>query len=380
VYTSSGGGVREEPLSGGWPAIGTTAGDNRINFPFFWMVNDTLKYMSFPSAGTSNQRLPVGEVKDSSSQFPGKVGDPVAAKNRDGCIEVFWVSNNDSRELRHIVFNVDSSGTNLSPVGSPTSLGGGGKWSPNRRPAVAQNAANELELFMVGLDDQLYNKSQKPPSNLGKSTVEWPDNLGKSTVEWPDEWVPLAGSGRLCFGDPVVARNADGRLEVFVLCSEKRIHDRDNKLVLGHFYQYYVDNNVKKWSRLFLCGPSPREWSPRAKPAVALNPDGLLEVFMVGLDGILYHTWQTEKNVKTPVAPFGDSANWDIGWQLNTMSDSYSKWPPSSNPSITRTQDGRIELFMQHSDGRYYHQWQTSKNNSGAWDWSGWEVMPEQMR
>jgi hypothetical protein len=105
---------------------------------------------------------------------------------------------------------------------------------------------------------------------------------------------------------------------------------------------------------------------------VALNPDGLLEVFMVGLDGILYHTWQTEKNVKLPVSPSGDSAKWDIGWyQFGER-----KWPRSSNPSITRTQDGRIELFMQDSDGKYYHRWQTLKNNSGTWDWSEWEVMP----
>jgi hypothetical protein len=177
----------------------------------------------------------------------------------------------------------------------------------------------------------------------------------------------------MCFGDPVVARNADGRLEVFVLASTLRIYRPESKMILGHCYQYY-DNDVKKWTPLREIGlytGGNKTWSARKRPAVALNPDGLLEIFMIGLDDTLYHTWQTGKNVKVPVGPIGDSAKWEIDWyQLGER-----KWPRSSNPSITRTQDGRIELFLQDSGGQYYHRWQTSKNGSGTWDWSEWEVM-----
>ena len=34
-------------------------------------------------------------------------------------------------------------------------------------------------------------------------------------------------------------------------------------------------------------------WSPNRRPVVAKNADGRLEVFMIGLDGQLLHKWQT---------------------------------------------------------------------------------------
>jgi hypothetical protein len=359
TYTyKSGNSEVARPLSGTWPAIAPLAVN--LGYPFIFWIDET---------NTLNYRDPAGRegiVKDG-SQSPSKPGDPVAAHNRDGDMEVFWVSNNGSRDLYNVGFGCEGKLPKVSP-GLPTSLGGEGKWSPNRRPVVAQNAANELELFMVGLDDQLYNMSQVslPPA-------------GKPTVQWPNEWVSLAGSGEgslLCFGDPVVARNADGRLQVFVLASPYRTYEPKNRMILCHLYQYYDGNGVKKWSPLRKLGVKNIEqanaWSARKRPAVALNPNGLLEVFMVGLDDILYHTWQTEKNVRPPVGPTGDSAIWDIDW----YPFGERKWPRGSNPSITRSQDGRIELFLRDSDGKYYHRWQTSKNGTGTWDWSEWEAMP----
>jgi hypothetical protein len=171
------------------------------------------------------------------------------------------------------------------------------------------------------------------------------------------------------YGDPVVARNADGRLEVFVLYGEEHIWNREAQVKLGRSYQY-PDNGILKWSILWPIGD--KLWSPRKRPAVALNSDGLLEVFMIDSKGMLYHTWQTKQNVNGLVGPSGPSALWQLVWyQLGTRT-----WPQGSNPSIARNTDGKIELFIRDSDGKYYHQLQTSKNSNGTWDWSEWEVMP----
>ena len=39
-----------------------------------------------------------------------------------------------------------------------------------------------------------------------------------------------------------------------------------------------------------------RKLFARRKPTIAQNADGTLELFAVGLDGHLYHIWQTTKN------------------------------------------------------------------------------------
>ena len=53
------------------------------------------------------------------------------------------------------------------------------------------------------------------------------------------------------------------------------------------------------WGRGFLLGkqliPGAKLFA-RRKPTIAQNADGRLESFAVGLDGHLYHIWQTTKN------------------------------------------------------------------------------------
>jgi hypothetical protein len=200
---------------------------------------------------------------------------------------------------------------------------------------------------MIGMDKKLYHISQNIVA----------DN--KPTVQWSSNWVQISEGRTKCFGDPVVARNADGGLEVFVLFS-----DWDNQVRLGSFWQY-KDNGMLRWSHLGLVGGGNRQWSPRKRPAVAPNPDGILEVFMIGMDKKLYHTWQVPRS----------RGRWLPDW----YQFGEEEWPRGSNPSITRTLDGRIELFLRSSDGKYHHRWETSKNTPDSpppWFWSNWTEMP----
>jgi hypothetical protein len=79
---------------------------------------------------------------------------------------------------------------------------------------------------------------------------------------------------------------------------------------------------------------------------LSLDADGRLELFLVGSDNQLYHRWQTAPN----------SSQWSEGWQLLQLLG--GQWPLSSNTTIARNADGRLELFIVGSDGRVYHKWQ----------------------
>ncbi len=78
-------------------------------------------------------------------------------------------------------------------------------------------------------------------------------------------------------GDPALAQNADGRLEIFI---------RGNWPYLYHRWQTAPNNG---WSADWLAMRG--SWH---RPAVvAQNQDGRLEIFIVGDDTDLYHAWQT---------------------------------------------------------------------------------------
>jgi hypothetical protein len=300
--------------SGTWPAIVNPAPYDGRNY-IFWIDNVNTIHCKKPDESRSS----ITE----SGKFTEALGDPAAAQNRDGEIEVFWVSNNESRELRHMV------------LGSTTPESFGGQWSPNRRPVIARGEGNRLEVFMTSLDNQLYHKWQYiyPPP--------------KPTVKWSSDWVSRGGP---IYGDPVVVQKPDSRLEVFMI-------GKDYKLF--HIWQLPFSGSDPpssyRWSDWDPVGGW-TGWSPRKTPAVALNADQILEVFMMGTEGYLWHTWQTST----------ESGKWPTNFnQFGT-----TKWPPGSNPAIGRNLDGTLELFVRAYDGKIYHQWQTSKNRSGTWDWS----------
>jgi acylphosphatase len=129
---------------------------------------------------------------------------------------------------------------------------------------------------------------------------------------------------------PVVGRNADGRLEVFVQGTDG---------ALWHIWQTAPNNGWSGWHSL-------GGWI--TQPVVANNADGRLEVFVRGSDGALWHIWQTAPN-----------GNWS-GW--------HSLGGVMSMPTVGRNKDGRLEVFAQGTDGALWHIWQTAPNGN----WSGW--------
>jgi len=90
-----------------------------------------------------------------------------------------------------------------------------------------------------------------------------------------------------------------------------------------------------------------------AGPVIALNADGRREVFAVGKDGALWHTWEvTLGGGWSPWATFGGSF---VG-----------------TPTVGMNADGRLEVFATTAGGVLRHVWQVRPSA----DWSGWSDFP----
>src|SRR5581483_906058 len=92
--------------------------------------------------------------------------------------------------------------------------------------------------------------------------------------------------------NPCSARTSDGRLTVFAIGIGSA----------GTLYQNYQTSPGGSWSGWVAMG-SGNTWDPYGIPTVGVNQDGRLEVFVIGGNGQINHIWQ-----KTP----GSSAttNW----------------------------------------------------------------------
>src|SRR5262249_9555877 len=93
-----------------------------------------------------------------------------------------------------------------------------------------------------------------------------------------------------------------------------------------------------------------------ALPAVASNADGRLEVFAVGSFNTIWHIWQTAAG-----------ASWNTWDSLGT--------PPGvgflGEPAVAFNANGRLELFVNDSNGAVWHIWQTAPGAS----WSDWDSL-----
>jgi hypothetical protein len=85
-------------------------------------------------------------------------------------------------------------------------------------------------------------------------------------------------------------------------------------------------------------------------PTLAPSGDGRLELFVLDIEGSLWHMWQTA---------------WSNGWSGWSRRGQASSWPASVGPSG----DGRLELFVV-GDGGLSHSYQTAWSNG----WSGWHT------
>jgi len=154
-------------------------------------------------------------------------------------------------------------------------------------------------------------------------------------------WASLGKPQETKIGRPLVQRNQDGRLEVFAIG-------------LG---------GVLNTCQLFSIGDWRDTWLSKGRPAanvrvnahaVGRNADGRLEIFAIGDDLALWQKWQVAPN------------------------DGWSEWrtlgKPAGDVSLTdqftvgTNQDGHQEVFVVGKDGSVWQIWQTAPNGG----WSHW--------
>jgi hypothetical protein len=238
-------------------------------------------------------------------------GPPRVGYNLDGRIEVYGMQSGGV--LWHVWQTAPNGGwSGGGSLGAPAGgiIGG---------VTVGNNKDGRLEVFGVGSDHQLHHIWQTSPNN------------GWSA--WASLGAPAPG---VSIGDPRVVRNADGRLELFLLAGDQKI---------WHIWQTAPNNGWSGWATLG--GPA----SPIANgaPFVGNNADGRIEVFTTGGNGAIYHIWQT--------AP----------------SNGWSGWAELLAPvpgvqffglgAVANNKDGRFQLFFIGSDGALWTLAQSSPSN-----------------
>jgi predicted Zn-dependent protease len=113
--------------------------------------------------------------------------------------------------LKRSLGNGEQAGMNFLYPGSNTwasswtSLGGGIK--ANTNPAVIANSDGRLQVFIVGTNNQLYYKTQSSPNSN----------------TWSPAWTSMGG-GIKADTSPAVARNSDGRLQVFIVGTDNQLY------------------------------------------------------------------------------------------------------------------------------------------------------------
>jgi hypothetical protein len=284
-----------------------------------------------PNTGWANQWMSLGFPPNNPLQSVPAVG-----RNADGRLEVFAAcGTNINWRIWHIFQTAPNNGWS-----GWNDFGTGGLLLV--APVVAANADGRLEVFAIMVPDEvnegmLFHKFQLGP---GAPWSAW-ESLGRPPGNPPAGQLGRPGWDST-FPQFDVGRNADGRLEVFVLTAEG---------VLWHIWQSAPNGDWSEWEPLGL-PPGGLDKSP----VVARNADGRLEVFAVTpTPHVLWHIWQTAPN---------------NGW---------SDWAPLGTPpggtltsalAVSRNEDGRLEVFGRGLDTRVWHTWQ----GGPIAGWSAWTL------
>ncbi|MGO8670747.1 MAG: hypothetical protein ACLQVD_05205 [Capsulimonadaceae bacterium] len=295
------------------------------------------------------------------------------ARNANGCLEAFGVGAGNA---------LDDTFQTVAYFGpwSPWASLGGPAGGFNSNPTVLVNSDTRLEVFARGgANNALWHNWQAPassqtwsgwvslggPMNDGiKSDPAGADNLdgrlevfvrGEDNALWhiwqtlphAGPWSPWASLGspldRGITSDPAVFTNSDGRLEVFA-------RGADNAL----WHNWQAPASSPTWSGWVSLG-SPLNDGITSDPAVALNTNGHLEVFVRGADKALWHVWQTNPHAGP--------------WSAWASLDSPLNGGITSDPVAIANSDGHLEVFARGENNALWHNWQAAPS---ALNWSGW--------
>ena len=239
------------------------------------------------------------------------------AMNSDGRLQVFVVGTNNQ------LYNKVQTATDSSTWTGWTSLGGGVK--SDTTPAVARNGDGRLQVIVVGTSNQLYYKTQTSP--------------GSSTCS--SSWTSLGG-GVKADTSPAIARNTDGRLQVFIVGTNNQLQ-----------YRAQTSPNSNTWSSSWTSLSGTLRGG--TDPAVIANSDGRLQAFVIGTNNAVYYKAQS--------SPGGST--WSSSW--TSLGGAVKA---DTGPAAARNTDGRLQAFVVGTNSALYYKTQSSPN-SNTWS-SSW--------
>jgi len=120
------------------------------------------------------------------------------------------------------------------------------------------------------------------------------------------------------------------------------------------------------WGNPTLVKPPPPGFAVNARLTVAANQDGHLEVFALGQDGAVWHSWQNYFNIY-------EWSEWaSLGSPGSLMNQGYAM-------QAVQNEDGRLELFIADDDWNLWHIWQLAANANwiGGWSSLGRPLLPQ---
>lgn len=287
-----------------------------------------------------------------------------AANNADGRLEVF--ARGSDHNIWHIWQTCPNCGwSSWSVLQSGQSFNGD--------PAVGQDADGRLEVFARGTNNAILVNAQ--------------EHSGEVVMGWTG-WQTLSQAYAFQ-GTPMVARNQDGRLEIFARGSDGNIWHNVQKNASD-------DSSWNGWVAL------QSGYSFKGDPVVGINVDGRLEVFALGSGGNIWHNaettpngtwggWTALQSGKSFLGRLSVGRNQDgrldvyaLDWTNNVVHNQelsgggWSGWVAlqsqtahifNSTPAVGNNQDGRLEVFTtENAHAEMWHDWQTSPNGN----WNGW--------
>merc|ERR1712226_1829963 len=240
--------------------------------------------------------------------------------------------------------------------------------------SIGVNVDDRAELFILGTDKAFYHRWELPKEDPEAATSE----TGFSS------WVTLGGSFK---GGPTVVRSNDGRLEVFG-------RGADNSI----WHKYQAEPNSPAWTQWMTLGTKTKftsnpvakaidnslmhktqftnntlfvwtEWtslggSLTSQPAVSLDAEGLLHVFVRGPDRALWHKHQIGGQEPRYV-------KWSEWQSLGGVLASAPRVPVALNTV------NLLEIFVRASDKAFWHRCQVASLPSyeREVDWNEWQSL-----
>jgi hypothetical protein len=163
------------------------------------------------------------------------------------------------------------------------------------------------------------------------SSSDWSTFIGEMTRT--NVWSGFSALGGAIIGDPAVGRNADGRLEVFVVGTDH-----------GLYHKFQTMPGSNSWSGFAALGGN-----FISNPVVGQDADGRLEVFAVGSDHALWHNVEKSASNSNSYSGFISLGGYILG-----------------DPAVVQNTDGKLELFVVGRDKALWHNFETAAN-SNTW-------------